>query len=101
MLLKARNVYAYGMQRDYFESPNCIGWTREGVDDNKASGCAVIISNGDAATLRMEIGKKHAGKTFSDTLQKSKTDVLIDADGFGIFTVGAGSVSVYASNKQR
>ena len=101
MLLKARNVYAYGMQRDYFESPNCIGWTREGVDDNKASGCAVIISNGDAATLRMEIGKKHAGKTFSDTLQKSKTDVLIDADGFGIFTVGAGSVSVYASNKHR
>ena len=33
-LLVARKSYAYGMQRDYFDHPNCIGWTRQGDDDN-------------------------------------------------------------------
>src|SRR5690606_19569884 len=27
-LLQARARYAYGTQRDFFEKPGCIGWTR-------------------------------------------------------------------------
>ena len=44
-LLKLRKNNAYGMQRDYFEDANCIGWTREGDGEHK--GCAVVISNKD------------------------------------------------------
>ncbi|MBA4167343.1 MAG: alpha-amylase, partial [Chitinophagaceae bacterium] len=40
-LLSARKEFAYGPQRDYFDHDNCIGWTREGTDENQGSGCAV------------------------------------------------------------
>ncbi|HEX3934387.1 MAG TPA: alpha-amylase, partial [Puia sp.] len=41
-LLRARKQYAYGRQRDYFDAPNCIGWTREGTEEHPGSGCAVV-----------------------------------------------------------
>lgn len=44
-LLVARKQFAYGLQRDYFDHPNCIGWTREGTKENEGSGCAVVLSN--------------------------------------------------------
>ena len=37
-IVEGRSNYAYGMQRDYFDHANCIGWTREGDDEH--SGCA-------------------------------------------------------------
>lgn len=93
LLLKARKEYAYGTQRDYFDFPNCIGWTREG--DEEHSGCAVVLSNGDEGTKTMEIGKRYAGKTFIDLLQKQESRVRINEDGWGDFSAPAGSVSVW------
>lgn len=94
-LLKARKDNAYGMQRDYFDHANCIGWTREGDDDH--SGCAVVLSNGEAGHKTMEMGKRYAGKTFADLLGKINTEVTVDENGWAEFYTSAGSVSVWVS----
>jgi alpha-amylase len=43
----------------------------------------------------MEVGTRHAGKTFIDWLGLRTEKVSIDKDGKGDFTVGAASVSVW------
>ncbi len=80
-LLEARNNYAYGMQRDYFDHNNCVGWTREG--DEEHSGCAVLLSNGDNANKNMEMGKRYAGKKFVDLLGKNPSEIEINAGRLG------------------
>ncbi|MEO6949176.1 MAG: alpha-amylase [Ginsengibacter sp.] len=92
-LLHIRSINAHGLQRDYFDHPNCIGWTREGDDDH--SGCAVILSNGDSGNKVMEMGKRYAGKKFIDFLGKIPNEVEINNDGWGDFQSPAGSVSVW------
>jgi alpha-amylase len=93
LLLRARCDFAFGAQRDYFDHPNCIGWIREGNDQN--SGCAVVISNGDIGNKVMEIGKRYAGRTFFDLLKHSPGEVKINQDGWGDFFAPAGSLSVW------
>ena len=90
-----RKDYAYGLQRDYLDHFNCIGWTREGVEEKQFSGCAVILSNGWEGIKTMKIGRKHAGKIFIDYLQNHPSEILIDENGFGTFYCNAGSVSVW------
>ena len=92
-LLKARQLFAYGEQRDYFEDANCLGWIREGDGLNK--GCAVVLSNKDAYEKSMEIGKQYAGQKFFDFLGWFPDKVTIDENGWGIFPVPAGNVSVW------
>jgi len=92
-LLRLRSHFAYGNQRDYFDHPNCIGWTREG--DNEHGGCAVVLSNGDNGIKIMEMGKRYSGKTFIDFLGKNQHEVTLNEDGWGEFTAPAGSVSVW------
>jgi len=92
-LLQCRKDFAYGMQRDYFDHGNCIGWTREG--DETHSGCAVVMSNGDAGNKTMEVGSRYSGKVFIDILQKNPAEVLINEDGWGEFYTEAGAVSVW------
>jgi alpha-amylase len=94
-LLLARKRFAYGLQRDYLDHTNCIGWTREGDADHPGSGCAVLLSNGDDGFKTMEVGKAHAGKKFVDWLGKRPGEVTIDQDGRGEFHVGAGSASAW------
>ena len=94
-LISLRKNKAYGTQRDYFDHPNCIGWTREGIAENKNSGCAVIMSNGDEGFKLMEIGKKFAGKKFIDQLGNNNGEVIINKDGFGEFQCEGASVSVW------
>jgi alpha-amylase len=94
-LLWARKHIAYGEQHDYFDHPNCIGWTRSGDGEHQNSGCAVLISNGDEGRKVMEIGKQFAGKVFVDYLQKIKDEIIIGDDGSAEFKVAGGSVSVW------
>ncbi|MEO6314999.1 MAG: alpha-amylase [Chitinophagaceae bacterium] len=94
-LLAARKSYAYGVQRNYFDHGNCIGWTREGIPEMVTSGCAVLLSNGDEGFKKMEMGPAHKGKTFIDYLGKFTAEVQIDEDGFGEFHCLPGSVSVW------
>jgi alpha-amylase len=94
-LLSVRKHLAYGEQRDYFDHPNCIGWTRSGDAEHKNSGCAVLISNGDNGNKRMEVGQQFAGKLFVDALNKVNEEIIIDNEGLAEFKVNAGSVSVW------
>ncbi len=93
-LMKARKDFAYGMQRDYLDHPNCIGWTREGNDTSK-TGCAVLLSNGDDGNKWMEVGSKFAGKVFVDYLQTSEGEITINEHGWAEFRVKGGKVSVW------
>ncbi len=92
-LLKARKLFAYGNQRDYFEDANCLGWIREGDDEHE--GCAVVLSNKDAYTKPMEMGSQFSGQTFYDYLGYFQEEVTIDENGWGNFPVPAGNVSVW------
>jgi len=94
-LLLARKYFAYGNQRDYFDHPNVIGWTREGEADIANSGVAVILSNGGDGWKWMEVGKQHAGKTFYDYIGNHPDELVINADGWGEFKVSAGKVSAW------
>ncbi len=92
-LLTARKNFAYGMQRDFFDGKNAVGWTREG--DEQHSGLAVTLSNFEAYTIPMEIGSRYAGKRFYDLLGNSQEEIEIDNEGWGDFPCPAGSLSVY------
>lgn len=98
-LLDARRRFSYGQQRDYFDHANCIGWTREGIDEQPGSGCAVLLTNGDEGFKQMEVGKQHAGKVFVDYLQKRPEEVTINEDGWGEFYAAPGSVSVWVDKE--
>ncbi len=92
-LLVLRKNNAYGLQRDYFDHPNCIGWTREG--DEEHQGIAIVMCNGCEGYKYMEIGKRYAGKTFIDVLNKVNVPVYVNKDGWAKFMCAAGSVSVW------
>jgi alpha-amylase len=94
-MMMVRHHLAYGRQRDYFDHPNVIGWTREGVGERINSGCAVILSNGDDGFKKMEMGKENAGANFIDIIHNREGTITIDEQGFGEFPVKSKSVSVW------
>jgi alpha-amylase len=94
-MIKTRRYLAYGQQRDYFDHPNTIGWTREGVDDFENSGCAVVLTNGSEGYKDMEVGKRHAGHVFIDVTKNRTEEITINEDGWARFNVNGGSVSVW------
>ncbi|WP_019772243.1 alpha-amylase domain-containing protein, partial [Streptococcus sobrinus] len=93
-LLYVRKNHVYGDQMDYFDDPNCIGWVNQG-DEEHPEGCAVVISNKDASSKRIEIGNANAGKTFVDIMGNCPDGVEIDQDGWADFPVQGQSVSVW------
>jgi alpha-amylase len=98
-MLRTRKKIAYGRQRDYFDHPNTVGWTREGVNDKPLSGCAVLITNGTAGNKMMEVGEKHSNKSFVDICGNRKEKVKIDKNGHGEFFVNDESVSVWINEE--
>ena len=94
-LLYARKELAYGEQKDYFDDPNCIGWTRSGNEGGTP--LAVTISNDVANSKTMEIGSDWAGQAFYDILGNCSDTVTIDEDGWGDFPVSEKSVSVWTN----
>ncbi|RYF23155.1 MAG: alpha-amylase [Flavobacteriales bacterium] len=94
-MLKVRSALAYGLQRDYLDHANCIGWTREGDDEHENSGLAVLLSNGEEGFKSMEIGAKFVGRTFVDVLGARAEEITINEEGFGEFLCPAGGVSVW------
>ena len=84
-----------GIMHDYFDDARIVGWTLEGTDDKLNSGLAVLMTVERGGEKKMYVGKNFAGLYFQDALYNVKKKVLIDEDGFGIFKVNDGSVSVY------
>lgn len=97
-LLYARYHKAYGKQEDYFDHANTIGWVRFGVPEIEGSGCAVVISNGDEGSKRMNVGTERAGEVWVDLTNTREDHITIGEDGFAVFPVNGGSVSVWALN---
>ncbi|WP_026696082.1 alpha-amylase [Peribacillus kribbensis] len=96
MLLSARYHKAYGQQDDYFDHPNTIGWVRRGTEEIEKSGCAVVVSNGDDGEKKMYVGTHRSGEEWSDLTYNCEGTIKIDEEGFAVFPVKAGSVSVWA-----
>ena len=97
-LLYVRKNHVYGEQLDYFDEPNCIGWVNLG-DEEHPDGSAVVISNGDASSKRMEMGSANAGKTFVDIINNCPDQVQIGQDGWADFPVQGQSVSVWVNQE--
>ncbi len=97
LLCKLRKEASYGAQHDYFDHPNCVGWTREGDEAVPDSGCAVVVSNGDPGSKQMFVGLHQAGKTFVDALQHETQEILIGENGEAEFYCPGGSLSVWVS----
>ncbi|EXJ93315.1 hypothetical protein A1O1_01707 [Capronia coronata CBS 617.96] len=100
-LLAARKQYAYGPQRDYLDSADCIGWTRMGHNSKShGTGLAVIMTNSwDRRSKRMFVGHRHTGEKWRDILNWEDREVVIDSAGFGTFPVGHRSVGVWTDEK--
>ena len=94
-LIKLRHLYSYGDQKDYFDDKHIVGWVRSGDDQHPDSGFAVLLSNSEGGSKKMYIGKDHAGVKYYDALSNNLKPVVIDKDGYGVFTVGDKSVSVW------
>ncbi len=92
LLMEVRMNCAYGFQRDYFDDPGIIGWTREG--SNEGPGCAVLVSRVKGGEKHMEVGAAHAGERWICVLGE-ETVVEIDENGWGVFPAKGALVAVY------
>ncbi|WP_243348680.1 alpha-amylase [Parabacteroides sp. FAFU027] len=98
-MIRARKLYAYGNQNDYFDHSNMVGWTREGDNDHENSGLAVLLTNGSGGSKWMYMGKNSAGNEYHDYLNNRTETVKINKDGWGEFWVNEKSVSVWVKQK--
>lgn len=96
-MIELRKEKAYGIQHDYFDNPNYIGWTLEGDNEHLTSGLAVIATNKGPGEKRMYIGEKHSGEKFIDALSNCQEEIIIDENGYGNFKVNEKSVSIWIS----
>jgi alpha-amylase len=94
-MMKVRSKIAYGEQRDYFDHEHIAGWTRAGVAEITGSGCAVVISNGQAGEKKMLMGNQHAHKKMKCVCGNRTEIIELDDGGSGIFPVNEMSVSVW------
>ena len=94
-LLRARKLFAYGEQIDYFDDSSIIAWVRTGDDEHKSSGLIAIMSDSHGGGKLINVGKKLANSVFCDYTGNVKETVYVDQDGNGIFYCNGGSVSVW------
>ena len=99
VILFVRKKYAYGIQHDYIDNPDVIGWTREGKDDIKDSGLAALITNRIGGKKKMFVGIVHKGEVWMDITRNINYNITIDSNGYGIFEVLNGSYSIWVKKK--
>lgn len=90
--LDLRRRYAYGEQHDYFDDPNCIGWTRLGTPEHPG-GLVVLLSNHDDGSKSMQTYSPET--PYIDHTKNIGETVVTDKEGRGEFRCNAGSVSVW------
>jgi alpha-amylase len=98
-MMLARKLWAYGSQYDYFDDPDCVGFTRFGhSSQSDGNGLAVVMTNAwEYKEKAMFVGTRHAGETWTDVLKWWPGQVVIGADGWGLFPVGHRSVGVWVN----
>jgi alpha-amylase len=92
IFLEVRRKHAYGPQYDYLDHPHTIGWTRLG-DDTHPQAMAVLMSNEQAGSKWMEVGKPRT--RFIDRTGHIPEPVFTNECGWGEFRCAGGSVSVW------
>lgn len=97
-LIRARQIYGWGAQTDYFDHPNCVAFSRSGTEEHP--GCVVIMSNGDEGEKTVAMGAGYAGKSWSDYLGHRLETVTTDEEGNAVFLCNGGSVSVWVVDKK-
>ncbi|PYH96683.1 alpha-amylase [Aspergillus ellipticus CBS 707.79] len=97
ILTQARKLYANGLQQDYFDKANCVGFVRHG-NRRHPFGLACVMSNAGPAKKRMYVGRQHARERWTDILDWCPRIVIIDKKGYGVFPVAAMSVSVWVND---
>lgn len=90
--LQARRTHAFGEQNDYFDHPNCIGWTRTGNAEHPG-GMAVLLSNDAEGFKSMNTGA--ANTRYVDVTEHIKEPVTTDGQGWAEFKCPGRSVSVW------
>lgn len=90
--LDARGKNAFGDQYDYFDHPNCVGWTRLGNRNHKG-GMAVLISNGKNGQKNMQTSSPNTA--YFDLTEHINTLVVTNNEGWGEFLCQEKSVSVW------
>ncbi|KAG0008248.1 hypothetical protein BGZ80_003656 [Entomortierella chlamydospora] len=98
-VLLARKEFAYGSQNDYFDHVSCVGWVRYG-DEHHPKGLAVVMSNSEAGSKTMDVGKDKAGQVWVDMMGYWKEPVTINEDGWADFHCHAGSVSIWVQKEE-
>ncbi|MEO0940395.1 MAG: alpha-amylase domain-containing protein [Cyanobacteria bacterium J06642_12] len=103
-LMAVRTHHAYGGQRDYFDDPNAIGWTRLG-DETHPLAIAVLMSNSGPVNNIRSVKNSHAASKwmqvcranteFRDVLGQIEESVVTDEWGWGQFACTGRSVSVW------
>lgn len=91
-LLAVRRDYAYGLQNDYFDHPDCVGWTRLGDADHPRA-MAVVMSDGPGGSKRMLVNRPN--RPFTDVTGNVSGTVTTANDGYGEFRCNGGSLSVW------
>lgn len=97
-MMRLRKRYAYGEQDDYAVTPTKFAWVRRG-DEAHPEPLAVLISTGDMDEERLFVGEQEAGKSYMDWSGKNE-DVVIDEEGFGLFTVAPGAVTYWTARNE-
>ena len=90
-----RRTRLFGIQHDYFDHEDIIGWTLEGDETHPNSGVAVVMTDRLGGKKRMYVGSQHAGEGWIDAMGIIPGEVLIDGEGCGVFSCADGSVSVW------
>jgi len=90
--LQARRSHAFGEQRDHFDDPRCIGWTRSGNDEHPG-GLAVLLSNAGEATKWMQVGAPNTA--YVDVTEHVPDTIITDDAGWAEFRCRGRSVSVW------
>ncbi|MGI6107134.1 MAG: alpha-amylase [Lachnospiraceae bacterium] len=97
IMMKERQLYAYGELHDYFDDDHIVGFTREGSPEYRNSGIAAVMTDGDQGVKTMYVGKRFAGTEFVDTTGGVRQPVIIDENGNGTFSVLGGNASVWVT----
>ena len=95
ILLGARRKYAYGDQIEYFDHPSTIGFIRMGDEEHPGSGLVFLMSNDEAGSKMMSLGKGHKGEVWHELTGSIQDEVTLDEEGNGEFSVDARNLAVW------
>ena len=100
LMMDLRRDKVYGAQHDYFDDPDVVGWTMEGDEEHGGDGLAVVMTNKKGDSKSMLVGVQHAGETWTDAMGLRKEEVVIDEEGYGVFSCNDGSMSIWTRKEQ-